>query len=155
MSHFDSARYQPPQQPRLTNAAVTFKKDVLKALDGIEGLGDFATFHQHQAIKSLSVTVKDVGLTAMPLQEAQARQIIEKARLAPFGKGSETVVDTSVRNTWELNPDQFELGSDWQAQLNEVCRMVAVDMGIQVDMRAELYKMLIYEKGAMFQPHTE
>lgn len=32
---------------------------------------------------------------------------------------------------------------------------VAADLGIRSHVSAELYKMLIYEKGAMFKAHTE
>lgn len=130
-------------------------RDALGALDRIKGTGDFATFRQHECIQHLRVTVNDVGNISFPLHESQACQIIEKARLAPFGRGSETLVDTSVRNTWELNPDQFGLNPDWHTHLNEICGIVAADMGIQSPIRAELYKMLIYEKGALFKPHTE
>jgi hypothetical protein len=82
--------------------------------------------------------------------------MIDKAHHAPYGKGSETLVDTAVRNTWELNPDQFEFGNpEWDKYIEEACACVARDLGVDSPVSAELYKMLIYEKGAMFKPHTE
>jgi hypothetical protein len=36
-----------------------------------------------------------------------------------------------------------------------VSRWAAKEMGIKETVTAQLYKMLIYEKGAMFKPHTE
>jgi hypothetical protein len=132
-----------------------FMRDVYHALESIEFVGDFATFDQYASHRIRSIKVKDVGDVLLPLQEAQARQMIEKARLAPFGKGTETIVDTSVRNTWELSPDQFELGSEFNDQLDLIRAKVRVDLGIRTNIRAELYKMLIYEKGAMFKPHKE
>ncbi|EFX01365.1 hypothetical protein CMQ_6307 [Grosmannia clavigera kw1407] len=92
----------------------------------------------------------------MPLQEPQARQIIEKARQAPYGKGEETVVDTSVRSTWELDAGQFELqGPAWERLLETVLASVKKSLGVVSPIRAELYKMLLYEKGAMFKAHTD
>lgn len=57
------------------------------------------------------IFVQDVGPIGLPLSESQAKALIAKAHQAPFGKGSSTIVDTSVRNTWEINPDQFQLRS--------------------------------------------
>lgn len=129
--------------------------EVLNAVEGIQSTGDFATFHPSTTATPPGVTVNDIGQISMPLKEDQARQLIDKARLAPFGKGSETIVDTTVRNTWELNPAEFQLSEGWEANLRLIRDVVAKDLGIRAPIRAELYKMLIYEKGAMFKPHTE
>ncbi|GKT92537.1 2OG-Fe oxygenase family protein [Colletotrichum tofieldiae] len=68
--------------------------------------------------------VHDFGLIILPLQEPQARKTT--------GKGSETIVDTTVRKTWELDPKHFELRSPcWVADLQKICAAVASDMGIK------------------------
>ena len=83
------------------------------ALDAIKTAGSFAAFASKfnggDIIKPISV--RDVGTIDFPLQEATVQQLIEKARQAPYGKGSETFVDTSVRNTWELDAAQLVLDS--------------------------------------------
>ncbi|KAJ4311264.1 hypothetical protein N0V84_010548 [Fusarium piperis] len=62
-----------------------------------------------------------------------------------YGKRSETIVDTAVRNTWELDPSQFELrDSTWPAQVEILCKQVAKTLGINGTIKAELYKMLTY-----------
>ncbi|KAL2211650.1 hypothetical protein CC79DRAFT_1363949 [Sarocladium strictum] len=155
MPNSDDYAESSPSQPPLTLTGKLFKRDVHNALEGMEFVGDFATFDQYQSQRIRSIKVKDVGDVSLPLKETQARQMIEKARLAPFGKGTETIVDTSVRNTWELNPDQFELGSEFSSILDLVRAKVRVDLGIRTNIRAELYKMLIYEKGALFKPHKD
>ena len=129
--------------------------DLLSALDKIEATGSFASFAALPAL-DLDLVVKDVGAIALPLQEAQARQIIEKARQAPCGKGEKTIVDTSIRNTWELDTSQFELqGAEWEKLLARIVARVEKDLGVGLPIRAEPYKMLVYERGAMFKPHTE
>ncbi|CAP61006.1 uncharacterized protein PODANS_2_14040 [Podospora anserina S mat+] len=90
------------------------------------------------------------------LLSSQAGKLIKRARQAPYGKGNETLVDTTVRNTRELGPTQFELrNTEWPGYLNDTCTEIGKELGIDAPIRAELYKMLIYEKGALFKPHTD
>ncbi|HTQ93882.1 MAG TPA: hypothetical protein VMK84_30740 [Streptosporangiaceae bacterium] len=47
--------------------------------------------------------------------------MIACARPARFGRGGRTLMDLSVRDTWEITPDQVTLtGLDWGAILAEV-----------------------------------
>jgi hypothetical protein len=132
-----------------------FQDNLHQVLKGIQTSGSVAAF---QALSSIpiSISVDGVGDIAMPLNQTQAQQLIAKARQAPYGKGSQTLVDTSVRNTWELDPEQFTLTSPaWYGYFRQLCAKVALQMGIEATVRADLYKMLIYEEGAMFKAHTE
>ncbi|KAK4196597.1 hypothetical protein QBC40DRAFT_268358 [Triangularia verruculosa] len=130
-------------------------KKLCEALDGIKADGSFAAFANLLQPALKPIRVHDVGHVTYPLQETTARQLIEKARQAPYGKGSETFVDTSVRNTWELDAAQLDLDPKWGATINVACKWVAHKLGITAPVTAELYKMLIYGKGAMFKPHTD
>jgi hypothetical protein len=132
-----------------------FEAKLLEVLKGIQTSGSFAA---SQALPSMpiGISVDGVGDITMPLDETQARQLIAKARQAPYGKGSQTLVDTSVRNTWELDPGQFTFTNPaWDGYFRDMCAKVALQMGIEATVRADIYKMLIYEKGAMFKAHTE
>ena len=54
----------------------------------------------------------------LPLCEAQAKHLIEVASRAPFGRGEQTIVDTSVCSTWQLNPTQFSITNpQWEKKL--------------------------------------
>jgi hypothetical protein len=130
--------------------------DMLGALNSITSSGTFANAHKLGEIFP-GLVVEDVGPVNLPLQEAQAKQMIAKARQAPYGKGSETIVDTSVRNTWELDPGQFQLTNQyWPMLIAQLCQAISREAGLDdAHVHAELYKMLIYEKGAMFKAHTE
>lgn len=138
------------------NYSMDLPSELLSAIDGIQSTGTFASFGAFPAVDP-EIHVHDVGGITLPLDPLQARRLIEKAHQAPYGKGSETIVDTSVRNTWELNPEEhFEFKNpEWNAHLKRCCARVATDLGVHSPVSAELYKMLIYEKGAMFKPHTE
>ncbi|KAJ5833919.1 hypothetical protein N7474_002230 [Penicillium riverlandense] len=137
------------------NYYTNFECDLRKALDAIQSPGTFASYGRCVSLDP-EAYVHDVGAITLPLDEPQARRLIEKARQAPYGKGNETLVDTSVRNTWELDPEQFELKSPgWSAYIELVCNRAARELGVDVPVSAELYKMLLYEKGAMFKAHTD
>ncbi|KAH6845820.1 hypothetical protein B0I37DRAFT_356246 [Chaetomium sp. MPI-CAGE-AT-0009] len=117
-------------------AALKAKLDnVLLALDDIKHQGSFAGFGSLQG-----TDLDQLGF----------------CRQAPFGKGSDTIVDTSVRNTWELDASQFRFYSDIWARTVERCIGFAKkELGITSPIIADPYKMLIYEKGAMSKAHTD
>lgn len=46
------------------------------------------------------LTIEGLGRFGVALSQPEVRRIISKCRHAPFGKGSDTIVDTAVRNTW-------------------------------------------------------
>jgi hypothetical protein len=63
-------------------------------------------------------------------------------------------MDLSVRDTWELTPDQVSLtGLDWDAILAEV----RDELGLpeRARLRAEPHALLVYGKGQFFQPHQD
>lgn len=136
---------------------VGLKEDLLDALKEIKFSGSFAVSGELRNLPPVIIDVPGVGKIKMPLEEGQARELIATARQAPYGKGAETVVDTAVRNTWELDAGQVSIQHpNWNSYLQllvaKVKRMLGVTGG---SIKAELYKMLIYEKGAMFKAHTE
>ncbi|EQB54196.1 hypothetical protein CGLO_06000 [Colletotrichum gloeosporioides Cg-14] len=151
-----------PSSPLSTNGwdnRESFHDDLYQTLQAIKTPGTFASFHPIKTANgplNPGLHVADIGPISFPLKEEQARSLIEKTRQAPFGKGSDTVVDTTVRNTWELDPTQFELRNpQWNAIINQLCARAAHDMGINAPIIPDLYKLLIYEKGAMFKAHVD
>src|SRR5690242_16219833 len=62
--------------------------------------------------------VQGLGPIGLPLTSAQAKALISHCRQAPHGKGTKTVVDTSVRRVWRLEPKHFTLTNpDWKGFL--------------------------------------
>jgi hypothetical protein len=127
--------------------------DIGKSLDRVEAAGSYATFGQLDYFTDPEVYVGGKRIST-PLSENDAQRIIRASHQAPFGKGSETIVDTSVRKTWELNGKDFELRNPaWKSYLDDVLQRVTMQLGLVSNrgtVKAELYKMLLYEKGAMF-----
>ena len=100
------------------------------------------------------------GLTGplpLPLNGAVAQQVAAAAQQAPHGKGMKTVVDTSVRNTLQIDPSRVGfLNPAWQPALDGLVAKVAEELGVPArSVRCELYKALLYEKGGFFKPHRD
>ena len=90
----------------------------------------------------------------LPLCEAQAKQLIELASRAPFGRGEQTIVDTSVRSTWQLDPTQFCITNpQWEERLQLLLSRVKTELGCDTKMKVtcQLYKLLLYEPGGHFK----
>lgn len=131
------------------------KKQLLDILQSIEKPGSFCS-SQEISPCFLELDVKNIGTIGLPLSQQQAKEIIAECHQAPYGKGTETIVDTSVRKVWELNPEQFEIKNpQWQKILTDICGEIQTDLGVATDIYSEIYKLLIYETGSFFLPHRD
>ena len=132
--------------------------DLLHRIDQL-GVGSFATYGTLPLSANPGLYVHGLGIVGLPLSERLATELAGVCHQAPFGKGSKTIVDTTVRKTWELDSSQFELRNPaWQACVKDVLQSVGKDLGIvggMSSMSAQLYKMLLSERGAFFERHKE
>ena len=105
------------------------------------------------------LSVKGVGPIGLPLIHAQAKQIIEKSTQAPFGRGAETVVDTSVRLCRQVEAADVELGGNWDAVIQNQAQRYCTTLGAQKKgeelVEARLYKLVLYEEGGFFKAHKD
>ncbi|KAH9452480.1 hypothetical protein MJO28_008622 [Puccinia striiformis f. sp. tritici] len=132
------------------------KNNLLEAFDSIVTSGSFAAWGELPTTPPTGLYVEGVGEIGMPLTDESIRKLINKSHQAPFGRRSDTLIDLSVRNTWEINGDQLRfLDPAWTPYLNDISKRVGTFLGIEGPIILELYKMLIYEKGAMFKAHTD
>ena len=103
-----------------------------------------------------AIEVDGVGAIKLPLKPKTARQLISACKIAPYGKGTRTLVDKHVRNTLELDPRQFQLGTAWDDAIRTTTAHVAEQLGLPASqLQAKLYKLLVYERGGFFQPHRD
>ncbi|MGG7056344.1 2OG-Fe(II) oxygenase [Nitrosomonas sp. ANs5] len=103
-----------------------------------------------------NLEVDSVGRIALPLLQEQAGQLIAAAERAPYGKGQETLIDTEVRRTWQIDAGQIKLsGKHWRAQLDAIVAQAATGLGVAGEVRAELYKLLVYDTGSFFIGHRD
>ncbi|CAO1599662.1 hypothetical protein XANCAGTX0491_003377 [Xanthoria calcicola] len=123
------------------------KLSLEETLSSFKTFGSFATLGKVPGDVSTGLSISRIGRIAFPLIDYQAKQIIEVCHKAPFGRGSETVVDENVRKTWELNPDAFELLNPlWPDVVAGLLDTVSKELGCDPDVSvsANLYKLLLY-----------
>lgn len=102
------------------------------------------------------VFIQNHGLVVLPLGKAEAESLIKLSRQAPYGHGYETLVDTSVRDTFEIAPDQVSFKNPkWEKSLKLLVDRVATGLGCTGKVQASLYKLLIYKKGGHFKKHVD
>jgi hypothetical protein len=117
--------------------------DLESLLSHVERPGDFC-MHAALALPMPLVQVDGVGSLSFPLLETQAAALIAAAELAPYGRGEQTVFDTSVRRVWQTDAARVRLGGKhWASSLRQVLAEVARGLGCEgADIRADLYKLL-------------
>jgi hypothetical protein len=101
--------------------------------------------------------VDGLGAIRLPLGESQARELIGRCSQAPYGKGTETLVDTNVRRVWELDPARFKLTNPkWDDLVSTITDETCVALGLEGSkLASRLYKLLVYEKGSFFLSHRD
>ncbi|MGW6413013.1 2OG-Fe(II) oxygenase [Streptomyces vinaceus] len=133
------------------------RKQLAELLGGVQRRGDFSTSIEMSA-RGLRIEVDRVGELPLPLRAPVTGKLIAQARQASFGRGEQTLSDTSVRDTWEITPDRITLGGpDWDYTLDGVLDGVRTALGLPpaIVLRAEPHALLIYGKGQFFLPHQD
>jgi hypothetical protein len=135
------------------NAMSSICEELAKLLSTVQRPGDFFASGR-LGLPAPRLTVDGVGEIALPLLPVQAGQLIGLAERAPYGRGPETIVDTNVRNTWQIEPRLRLAGKDWQATIDHAVALAAAGLGVvEEPVTAELYKLLIYDKDSFFVGH--
>jgi hypothetical protein len=133
-----------------------FRAGLQECLDNIQHGGSFSSFHTFESYVNPGLDISDYGSVGLPLAVRDAESITRICKQSPFGKGSQTVIDTTVRKTWELDGSQFQcLNPAWTSYLNSLVKQAIEDLGVQVKVYAEQYKLLLYEQGAFFKTHKD
>ena len=127
-----------------------------KLLQSIDRPGDFFA-HGRLLIPMPVLKVDGVGLLSFPVPDVQVRALIEVAERAPYGKGPETLVDTSVRDCWQIDAAQVRLGGRaWPETFSGILGATATGLGCPIErLEAQLYKLLVYPSEGFFSAHRD
>ncbi|KAE8394112.1 hypothetical protein BDV23DRAFT_179916 [Aspergillus alliaceus] len=135
------------------------KEDLIAILDDVRSTGSFVTSANLHTAVNPGLYIPSVGNIRLPISVEDAKAIIQASHLSPYGKGTETLINESVRKSWQLNADQLALQNPlWQAQIGMLVNKAVTGLGLKAnsqEVKAELYKLLIYEEGAFFLPHQD
>ena len=130
--------------------------EFISLMERVENPGTFSVSGTLTSIPP-GLKVKNFGIVSLPLFEQQAKALIKLSEQAPFGRGEETIVDTKVRNVWQISSENFELTNpQWEESLQKSIGKMGKQLGLhgcKIDF--EQYKLLIYEKGSFFTLHRD
>ena len=127
-----------------------------ETLAAVKRSGNFCTFGSLEAPMP-RLDIEGVGTVSFPIPAAQAREIVRRAVLAPYGRGEDTIVDTRVRKVWQLAPGTVRLGGkSWADTFATILARVSEGLGAPKNaVTAQLYKLLVYDKGGFFVSHRD
>ncbi|KIW97336.1 uncharacterized protein Z519_02728 [Cladophialophora bantiana CBS 173.52] len=135
------------------------KDEIYSVLSEIHRPNSFACCGVAKDAEDPGLFLIDHGPIRLPLSKDGAEAIISKSTQSSFGKGSQTIVDTLFRKSWQLNPSQFAIyNSKWDQIVSDIASKVHGELFIDCDVKnvfAQLYKTLLYEEGAFFKPHKD
>lgn len=138
-------------------------ENLKKLLDTVNPAGSFGTCGTFSpALLSPKIVIDGLGTVGLPLHPLIAFGIKEKAEKAPYGRGPATIVDESVRQTWQLSPAHVSVtGNHWDKTMTKLVRKASYELGIsnenviKLGIEAHLYKALLYEEGGHFKTHKD
>jgi hypothetical protein len=125
-------------------------------LAGATGPGAFGAARTALA-SDLQLEVRGVGPIKLPVSPAQARQLCLLGRPARYGRGEQTLLDRSVRDTWEIPKSRVKIDKrSWDRTLVPMLDLLGRDLGLTSSrLRAELHSMLVYGPGQFFVQHQD
>jgi hypothetical protein len=97
-----------------------------------------------------------VDLT-FPLDNDNAKTLVDCFQKAPFGKDQETLYDDSVRKTWQISPDKVKITNpQWETAFEKLESQIKDRLRVgKFNAKISLYKFLMYGPGGHFLPHQD
>ncbi len=132
------------------------EQELEELLQSVARPGGFCT-HGRVFVPMPILEVEGVGVLSFPVPDFQVRALLDAAERAPYGKGADTLIDTSVRDCWQIDAARIRLGGRvWADTLRGILDTVAAGLGCPAGrLDAEPYKLLIYEPGGFFSAHRD
>jgi hypothetical protein len=89
------------------------------------------------------------------LSETQAQNLIKVCTQASYSLNSARFIDKNVRDSFELEPHQFEIKNlDWQSKMNKLGHKM-MNKTEDSKIYAKLHKMLLYKTNGHFIKHQD
>ena len=103
---------------------------------------------------------QNLGQLKLPLSERQAQNLIKVCYPSSYGQHLTRILDIFVRDSFELEPHQFKIKNlDWQIKINMLAKRAFYHMkpsGTEdLEIYAELHKMILYKKNGHFMRHKD
>ncbi|TFK65134.1 hypothetical protein BDN72DRAFT_801494 [Pluteus cervinus] len=136
------------------------REDIRTTLSALDIEGTYAASCSFAQAPNPGLVIEGVGVIGLPLSLIDADRIAFASTQAPFGQGTQTVVDPTVRHTWEVEARRVSFYTPaWQAFVKDaILGFVVKALGIThslASLRCELYKLLLYVPGSHFLAHQD
>ncbi len=151
--------HEPPRKVPLEFIEVKYNEDLKPleiVLSGVKRPGDFFVSGVLE-MPMPQIAVEGIGTLSFPIPDDQIAALLRHSERAPYGRGRKTIVDTSVRKVWQIAPDKVRIGGkSWAANFGNILSQVSAGLGcVGAIVSAELYKLLVYDRGGFFLPHRD
>ena len=134
-------------------------------IQSIEPLGSYVHAERLTNVPQLLpyVKVDEVGRLGFPMLDMVVDKLIACSAKAPYGKLDQTLMDTNVRDAWQIDASKITIGGGdtWTSYFDQVVRQHCFQLGISSErfdslgIQANLYKLLMYEKDGHFLTHRD
>jgi len=125
----------------------------------VQSVGSFATFGTLDSFPNLGISLGSIGVVPLPLSEENAKALTQESHKERVGKRDGVKIDEEVGKAWQIDSSRVKfLNQAWKKWLDGIFRRVANELGVAHTadgVRAEFYKMMLYEQGARFNAHKE
>lgn len=125
------------------------------AKDDEEQSSSFYTKHELKP-SDIHIDIQGVRSVEFPLKKSTIQEWLGLASKAKFGFREKTLLDDSVRDTYEIPAKQLEVTLNKSA-LDEILTMMQSDLGLPNDAKLvlHLHNLLIYGPGQFFKKHQD
>ncbi len=133
------------------------REELADMLRGLRSGGSFAT-RRTAPVNDLTIEVRGLGPLRLPVTAAQAKELRLLAHPAKYGRGEQTILDRSVRDTWEVPRSRVKIDKRrWNNTLRPMLDTIRNDLGLPTtsSLKAELHSILVYEPHQFFAPHQD
>ena len=93
---------------------------------------------------------------SLPVNQEELDWLCQQGQASPFGKGMDTILDTDIRRSIEFEAQDTEISNPhWESALEKLINSISAQMGIDFQVEAELFKLLVYREGGHFKFHQD
>ena len=134
-----------------------FRQELLGLLNETGVLNKFSAETSRSCGLSFFAGVKidGMGVLALPVTPAVAAAVKQVCKVAPHGKGLETVIDMDVRRAFQIDSTKVTLSDELRKVVDNMVGECMDTMGVHGKVEAVLYKLLFYEKKGHFDWHRD
>ncbi|CAM9522911.1 unnamed protein product [Ectocarpus fasciculatus] len=122
------------------------RQEVKRFITNVETPGTFA-FGASLLAPSPELTVQGLGNISLPLRNENVGALRGAAERAPFGHGTETKVDESVRRAWQIDGSLIGLSNEFAQAVGKKHALHAAEkLGLKakaLGVEARLYKLVM------------